>query len=206
MNSNYKLLMALGMSVVLSSCTLNEGDPQTTICQKLTAHLMNASGVPWKETSKVPGADKSMNVTVRWDSQDANGTLPMQASCRYLSNEDDAGEDFDVNVEAEYQGVPASMTINGQAVRSQDLYTAIHKVTGQSIKDTANEEHLRKKAAEAGETVKENAKQANQAIREGVAQAREKAGVAAKAIKEGSEQFRQKAGEVLQKAGEQLQK
>ncbi len=185
------LVVALG---ALSGCTLNEGDPQTTLCQKLTAHLMNAQGVQWGETSKTPGADKSMNVTVRWESQDASGTIPMQAGCTYLSNEDDAGEDFEMNIEGEYQGVPDNMVINGQAVRQQDLYTAIHKVTGQAIRETASEEHLRKKAAEA-----------DQAIREGAAVVKEKAGEAAQVIKEGSEQFKQKAGEVLQKAGEHLQ-
>ncbi|MEE9303601.1 MAG: hypothetical protein V3U84_07420 [Thiotrichaceae bacterium] len=193
-----KPFLILGLAVTLTAlngCTLNEGDPQTTLCQKLTAHLMNASGVQWGGVSKVPGADKSMNVTVRWESQDASGTIPMQAGCTYLSNEDDAGEDYDMNTGAEYQSVPNRMVINGQAVRQQDLYTAIHKVTGQAIKETASEEHLRKKAAEA-----------EQAVREGAAVVKEKAGVAAQAIKEGSEQFKQKAGEVLQKAGEHLQK
>lgn len=216
MISKQKILLTFGITAILSSCTLNEGDPQTTTCQKLTAHLMNVKNIEWKEASKAPGADKSMQVTVNWDSQDNSGTLPMQASCRYLTNENDAGEDFDVNVDAEYQGVPASMIINGVATRSQDLYKAIHKVTGQSIKETANEEHLRKKAAEAGEIVRDGAEKADKAIREGAvkadkairegaAQVKEKAGIAAEAIKEGSQQFKQKAGEVLQKAGEQLQ-
>ncbi len=192
------VFLALGLSVglsALSGCTLNEGDPQTTLCQKLTSHLMNAEGVQWGETSKIPGADKSMNVTVRWESQDASGTIPMQASCVYLSDENDDGEDYDLNIVDGYQGVPESIVINGQAVRQKDLYTSVHKVTGQSIKDTASEEHLRKKAAEA-----------EQAVREGAAVAKEKAGEAAQAIKEGSEQFRQKAGDALQKAGEHLQK
>jgi hypothetical protein len=119
----------------------------------------------------------------------------MQASCLYRANEDDDSENFDPDFDDEYESVPANITINGQPIRSQDLYTAIYKVTGQSIKDTVNEEHLRKKAAEA-----------NQAIRVGAAQVKEKAGVAAKALKEGSKQLKQKAGEVLQKAGDKLQK
>ena len=41
------LLVPLSLSVALSGCTLNEGDPQTTLCQKLTEHLMTAKGVTW---------------------------------------------------------------------------------------------------------------------------------------------------------------
>ena len=197
MKLNKKLFFSLGLVATLgalSSCTLNEGDPQTTLCQKLTEHLMNAQGVQWGEVSKIPGADKSMNVTVRWNSQDASGSIPMQASCVYLSNEDDAGEEYDVNFSAEYQSVPDSIVINGQAVRQQDLYTAVHKVTGKAIRETASEEHLRKKAAEA-----------DQAIREGATIVKEKAEMAAQAIKEKSETLKQKAGEALQKAGEHMQ-
>lgn len=195
MTINRTLLTAAGLAVVLSGCTLNEGDPQTTLCQKLTAHLMNAQNVQWGETSKAQDAEKSMIVNIRWNSQDANGTLPMNATCIYLSDENDAGEDFDVNVEDGYQSIPHKITINGQAIRDQDLHTSIQKVTGISIRETFNEDHLRKKAAEA-----------NQAVREGAAVARERAGEAAQAIKEGSEELRQKAGDALQKAGEQLKK
>ncbi len=195
MKIHTKRLLPLALMAVLSSCTLNEGDPQTTLCQKLTAHLMSANNVQWKETSKTAGADKSILVTVRWDSKDSQGVLPMQASCHYPSNEDDAGEDFDVNVNDEYQSLPDSVVINGQQVRQQDLYTAIQKVTGIAVKETFNKEHLRKKAGEAA-----------QAIQEGSQELRQKAGEAAQAIKEGSQELRQKAGEALQKAGEQLQK
>lgn len=195
MEINKKLLMPAGIVVILNGCTLNEGDPQTTLCQKLTAHLMNQGEVQWSETSKVPGPDKSMQVTIRWEHQDSSGTLPMNATCIYLSDENDDGEDYDVNIIDGYQGVPDSLTINGQLIRDQDLYTAIHKVTGIAIRETMSEEHLRKKAA-----------QANQAIREGAENAKIKAAEAAEAFKEGSANLRQKAGEALQKAGEHLQK
>lgn len=194
MNNIQKWIITLATTAVLSSCTLNEGDPQTTVCQKLTTHLMSAQAITWGESSRNPGADKSLNVTVRWDSQDENGTLPMQANCLYLSDEDESGEDYDVNIEDGYQHVPFSMTINGQTIRSQDLSKAVMKVTGQAIKETASKEHLRKKAAEA-----------EQAVRAGAEQVKDKAAAASQAVKEGSEKLRKKAGEALQKAGEALQ-
>ncbi len=163
--------------VLLGGCTLNEGDPQTTLCQKLTTHLMNTGEVQWGQTSKTPGEDRSMNVTIRWDSQDAEGTLPMQATCRYLSNEDDDGQEYELNIVEGYQSLPDTIIINGHQVRQQDLYTAIQKVTGQAFRETLSEGHLRKKVGEAGQV-----------------------------IKEGSQELREKAGEVLQKAGEHLQK
>ncbi len=195
MINSKKTWLTLALLVAMSGCTLNEGDPQTTLCQKLTAHLMTADNVQWGEVSKVAGADKSMNVTIHWESTDDKGTLPMQASCIYLSDENDAGEDYDVNVTDDYQSVPDSMVINGQPVRIQDLYTAIQKVTGQSIRDTASKEHLQKKAAEVDQAIQEGAAKADQALRQGAA-----------AIKEGSNELRQKAGEALQKAGEHLKK
>ena len=192
MNTMQKWILTVGATAVLSGCTLNEGDPQTTLCQKMTAHLMNVQDITWGESSRNAGED--LNITVRWDSQDKNGTLPMQANCLYLSNADDAGEDYDVNTEVEYQNVPFKMTINGQAIRNQDLSKALMRVTGQSFKDTANEEHLRKKAAEA-----------EQAVRAGAEQVKDKAAAASQAVKQGTEKLRQKAGEALQKAGEALQ-
>ena len=73
-----------------------------------------------------------MKVDVRAANSDLRGI------CIYESNEDAAGEDFEVNVEDEYQNLPSSMVINGKPVPTKQLYRAIQKVTGQSVKDTLN--------------------------------------------------------------------
>ena len=194
------LLVPLSLSVALSGCTLNEGDPQTTLCQKLTEHLMTANGVTWDEAKKVPGED--LKVTVSFNNEDGSTT---QATCVYGANDRDQGEDYEFNPDS-FLNTPDSMVINGKAVRTGDLHTALQKVMGQSFKDTANEEHLRKTANNAKEAVVEGAEKTVEAVKEGAAQAKDAAGVAAKNIKEGSEVLRQKTGEVLEKVGEKLQK
>ncbi len=120
---------SLVLTMALNGCTLNEGDPQVTLCQKLTAHIGNAT-VDWGNAIKTPQADKSMKVAVRASNNALNGV------CIYKSNADDAGQDYDVNILDGYQNIPTRMVVNGQVVPTRQLYTAIQKVTGQSVKDT----------------------------------------------------------------------
>lgn len=181
------LPLTMTIATILSSCTLNEGDPQTTLCKKLTAHLMDEQNVQWGESTKTTTTNNAAKVSLNWNSQDANGSTPMTANCIYLADNNADDEDYDMNVVDGYYNVPESIIINGTETDPMSLAIAIHKVTGQSIKDTVSEEHLRKKAAEA-----------NQAVREGAAELQTKAGEAAIAIKEGSETLKQKAGEAMQ--------
>lgn len=175
------------MAAILSSCTLNEGDPQTTLCQKLTAHLMDEQNVQWGESTKTTTTNNAAKVSLNWNSQDANGSTAMTANCIYLADKNADDEDYDMNVVDGYYNIPESIIINGTETDPMSLAIAVHKVTGQSIKDTVSEEHLRKKAAEA-----------NQAVREGAAELQAKAGEAAIVIKEGSETLKQKAGDAMQ--------
>ncbi len=123
------VVSSLVLSVALSGCTLNEGDPQITLCQKLTAHIGKAN-VDWGKATKTPQNDKSMKVEVRAASHSLNGV------CIYKSNADDAGQDYDVNILDGYQNIPTRMVVNGQVVTTRQLHIAIQKVTGQSVKDT----------------------------------------------------------------------
>ena len=230
-NTTHRLLISLTITAALSSCTLNDGDPQTTLCKKLTAHLMDKQDKQWGESSKTTIANNAMKININWESKDASGTLAMNANCIYLANDNADNEDYDMNISDGYYTLPDSITINGQETDQKSLYLAIHKVTGQSIKDTASEEHLRKKAAEANETIREGAAalqtkagEAATALKEGSEVLKQKAGDAAKTLQEGSEALKQKAGgavqslqenskelkhkagEVIQKTGEYLQK
>jgi len=224
------LLIITSVAFAMSSCTLNEGDPQTTLCQKLTAHLMTAQKVTWNKATKVPTAGESLQVTVGFNNEDGSVT---EATCTYGLNDRDEGEDYEMNPD-EFVNIPDSMVINGQEVRLQDLHIAIQKVTGQAVKDTFSEENITKKANEATDAVKEGtiklketaeevAEQAKKAataategLKKGAEQAKEAAssmaGSAVESLKEGAEQLKEKttdlqhkAGEVLEKAGEKLQ-
>ncbi len=122
------LVLALA-TLTTSGCTLNEGDPQTTLCQKLTAHI-SKSNVEWGKAIKTPQADKSMKVAV----SSTNNAL--KGICIYQSDANDAGKDYDVNILDGYQNIPTSMLVNGKPVPTKQLFIAIQKVTGQSVKDT----------------------------------------------------------------------
>ena len=135
-----KIVLALPLLIAISTsgCTLNEGDPQVTLCQKLAENLSKNPQLNWDQSTKKPLQDNSIKVDVR-TSKDNSTTL--KGSCIYLTNEDAAGEDFEINVEAEYQNLPDSMVVNGKQIATNDLYRAIQKVTGQSVKDTLKKLH-----------------------------------------------------------------
>ena len=194
--------LAIAITFTLSSCTLSEGDPQITLCKKLTAHLMDKQSEQWGESSKTTLDNNAKKVSLNWDSKDANGTLKMTASCRYLADNDTDNEEYDMNSSDGYYTLPDSLTINGEVTDQKSLYIAIHKVTGQSIKETASEQHLRKKAAEANQAIREGAA----TIKENAEVLKQKAGEAAKMIQEESKELQHKAGEAMQKTGEYLQK
>ncbi len=129
--TNYPfIILTVLLSLTLNACTLNEGDPQTTLCQKLTEQLSGFSNVEWSSATKTPQKDKSMKVEVH------SSGKSLQGICIYQSDEDDAGEDYDVNILDSYQNIPTIMVINGKPATTRELDIAIQKVTGQSIKDT----------------------------------------------------------------------
>ena len=213
------LLIITSLAVAMSSCALNEGDPQTTLCQKLTAHLMTAENVKWNKATKVPTTGEHLQITVGFNNADGSIT---EATCTYGLNDRDEGEDYEVTPD-EFVNIPDSMVINGEEVRMQDLHTSIQKVTGQAVKDTFNEEHLTKKANEATNAVKEGtikitksaeevAEQAKEAavsatesLKKGAEHAKDTAGKVAEQLKETTKDLQHKAGEALEKAGEKLQ-
>lgn len=212
------LLIMASVAVVMSSCVLNEGDPNTTLCQKLTAHLMTAEKVKWNKAIVKP-SEENLQITVGFNSSDGSTT---EAVCTYGLNDRDEGEDYEVNPD-KFVNLPDSMVINGQEVRLQDLQTSIQKVTGQGIKDTFTEENITEKANDAADVVKEGtikiqksaeavaeqakkaAVSATESLKEGAEQAKEAAGKVAEQLKETGADLQNKTGEVLEKAGEKLQ-
>lgn len=133
----YKIALALPLVFALASggCTLNEGDPQTTLCQKLSEYISQNNQLNWENASKTPQQDKSMKVEVRTSKDNAT---TVSGVCIYLSDADDAGKDYDVNILDGYQNIPSSMMVNGKQIPTRELHLAIQKVTGQSVKDTLN--------------------------------------------------------------------
>ena len=131
----YRILLTLPLVFILatSGCTLNEGDPQITLCQKLAESLSHNSQLNWDKAIKTPLQDKSMQVEVH-TSMDNSTTL--KGVCIYLSDADDAGKDYDVNILDSYQNLPASISVDGKQIPTRELYRAIQKVTGQSVEDT----------------------------------------------------------------------
>jgi len=134
MSKSHKLLF-ISTSIFLSSCSMNEGDPQVTLCQLLAAQINQTEKVEWAEAEKVQIQDKSMQVTIHSAS---SSPAKINAVCVYLSDAEDAGQDYEFKVEDGYQSVPDSMSINGRGIKTPALHMAIQKVTGQSVKDTLN--------------------------------------------------------------------
>ncbi|MCK5726262.1 MAG: hypothetical protein KAH22_05515 [Thiotrichaceae bacterium] len=134
----FKTLTMVGLTISLTACTLNEGQPPETLCLKLTEHLMGIQHL--KTQSKVTqkeNSDQTLSVYINWqDKKQGDKPLNMTARCIYLSDADDAGEDFNLQIEKSYQTVPDKMFINNQAVRPEQLYPAIHNITGIAIKET----------------------------------------------------------------------
>lgn len=226
MNGLLLIISLTLVTLVMKGCVLNNGDPQTTLCQKLTAHLMTEQQVKWNKAVKASTAGEHLQVTVSFNNVDGSVT---EAVCTYGLNNRDEGEDYEVDPD-EFVNIPDSMVINGQDVRLQDLQTALQKVTGQAIKDTFTEENITQQADEASERVKEGvmkikdgtevaADQAKEVVvetaeslKKGAEQAKdliddaaETANKAAEQLKQTSDDIRQKAGKALENAGEKLQ-
>ncbi len=136
----YKIIFTLPLTMALmtSACTLNEGDPQVTLCQKLSEDLSKNGALNWDQATKTPLQDKSIKVDVR-TSKDNSTTV--KGTCVYPTNEDAAGEDFEINTGDEYENLPNSMVVNGKQIEINELYRAIQNVTGQSVKDTLKKIH-----------------------------------------------------------------
>lgn len=193
------IISGVAMIMVMSSCTLNEGDPQTTLCQKLTSHLMTENKVNWNQAVKTP-SDERLQITVGFNNADGSVT---EAVCTYGLNNRDEGEDYELDPD-KYVNIPDSMVTNGQDVRTQDLHTAIQKVTGQAITDTFSEENITKKANAASDTVKENTIKIKESAEVAAEQARDAASKAAEELKKGAEQAKELMGDAASKAAEQL--
>lgn len=125
--------LILSLFLSLGGCTLNEGDPQVTLCQKLAEQLSGNAKLNWEQADKQKQADKSMRVLLTTSMDNA---VRLNAECIYLSDADDAGKDYDVNILDGYQNLPSLMTLDGKRVAERELHIAIQQVTGQSIKDT----------------------------------------------------------------------
>lgn len=138
-------ILTIGLVISLTACTLNEGQPPETLCLKLTEHLMDIQQLrTYSKITQTKNSDQTLSVHISWqDKKQGNKPLTMTASCIYLSDADDAGEDFNVRVEKSYQTVPDKMFINDQAVRPEQLYPAIHTITGIAIKETINNKVLK---------------------------------------------------------------
>lgn len=189
------------LSIAMSSCVLNEGDPQTTLCQKLTAHLMTAENVVWNKARKIATKNKHLQITVGFNNADGSVT---EAVCTYGVNDRDEGEDYEVDPD-KFVNLPDNMVINDQEVRLQDLHTAIQKVTGQAVKDTLNKDNITIKATEAADVVKEGTIKIKEAAETAAESVTESVKKGAEQLKEKTKDLQHKAGETLEKAGEKLQ-
>lgn len=95
-------------------------------------------------TMRTENKDQTLSIDISWqDIKKGEQPLTMTANCIYLSDINDAGEDFNVRVENSYQTVPDKMFINDRAVQPEALYSSIQTVMGISIKDTLNEKILK---------------------------------------------------------------
>ena len=140
-----KALMACGLFISLNACTLNEDNSHTTVCLKLTEHLMGISDLKsHSNTMRTENKDHTLSIDISWqDNKKGEKPLTMTANCIYLSDANDAGEDFNIRVSESYQTLPEKMFINDQAVRPEELYASIQKVMGISVKETISKKILK---------------------------------------------------------------
>lgn len=112
----------------LTGCSLSEGEPRITMCQKVVQELLEVQEVKWHEHQEKIEALSSITVhllfSVNEQSKNDEHTDTLTAVCVYAYN--DIAE-YDV-VGREYEDSPTDIYINDKMVGRLSLTKAVSKV------------------------------------------------------------------------------
>ena len=122
------ILILLSCSFFLSSCSLSEGEPRITMCQKVTQKLLEVPEVNWleqyEETEELSKIIVHLLFSVNDKTEDGEHTDTLTAVCIYAYN--DIAE-YDV-VGREYEDSPTDIYINDKMVGRLSLTKAVNAV------------------------------------------------------------------------------
>ena len=121
-------------AVLLSACSLNEGEPRVTVCQKVVQKLLDVPNIDWQESHTETEALSKITVTLllsvtdKTENDEHKDTL--SAVCVYAYN--DIAE-YDV-VGQEYESSPTDVYINDKMVGRYTLTKIVNSVMGDAVK------------------------------------------------------------------------
>ena len=121
-------------TLFLSSCSLSEGEPRVTVCQKVVQKLLDVPEVEWKKSHIETEELSRITVSLMFDVSSKSGgheyVDTLSAVCVYAYN--DIAE-YDV-VGREYEDSPTDVYLNDKMVDHYTLMKTVNSVMGDAIK------------------------------------------------------------------------
>jgi len=133
------ILLASGM--VLAGCSPTD-NPQLSICQDITSHLLPGQQLSWGKHTETE-AETGLQIDLAFSA----GGGSMQSSCYFAP--DDANDE-DTLGDVSYDSAPTSVVLNGRRVDERSLTQATMRATNQAVTETA--EHTAKESRKNLET------------------------------------------------------
>lgn len=128
------IVIFLFSTLFLSSCSLSEGDPRVTVCQKVVQKLLDVPEIEWQESHTETEELSSITVSVLFNVEDQSDSHEhvdtLNAVCIYAYN---TIAEYDV-VDREYEDSPTDVYINDKMVGHSTLTKAVNSVMGDAIK------------------------------------------------------------------------
>ncbi len=123
-----RFILLIMLATLLASCSLTEGEPRVTVCQKVVANLLDVSDIDWKYQEVTTEDQANITVSLSFDVHDTLDNEPhtdsLTASCVYSYS--DVAE-YEV-VGNEYESSPTEVYINDKMVGHYTLTKAINSV------------------------------------------------------------------------------
>lgn len=121
-------------ALLLSACSLSEGEPRVTVCQKIVQKLLDVPTIDWQESHSQTEAFSKINVsllfTVTDNTEGHEHIDTLTAVCVYAYN--DIAE-YDV-VGREYEDSPSDVYLNDKMVSHYTLTKTVNSVMGDAVK------------------------------------------------------------------------
>jgi len=129
-----KKIVMLSASLFLFACSLNEGEPRVTFCQKVGHVLVNEPEIDWIGNTQETDAYSQITVNLLFNVEDSvendKHTDRLSAICTYAYNDIAEYETLD----HEYEYSPTDVFINGKMVGRYTLMKAVNKVMTKAFK------------------------------------------------------------------------
>ena len=119
------ILLASGM--VLAGCSPTD-NPQLSICQDITSHLLPGQQLSWGKHTETE-AETGLQIDLAFSAGES-----MQSSCYFAP--DDANDE-DTLGDISYDTAPTSIVLNGRRVDERSLTQATMRATNKAVTETA---------------------------------------------------------------------